>query len=372
MPAPTARAPWLAPLVACLALAGCTTPAQPAVEVPTHTLAVAETAYAGHLEPTRTVKLTVAPDVLAVPHGAAVSAGQDLAGATEEARARAADVERLVAAYGARIDLANQALERLAQGGTVTHERDASLPAASVRAVEHDIVASLVAERRAAAQRKRDRAKLAAGGPDAAAEASYLRQDDQFARTELTNQLQAQFENLRAEATAARTEAEETLRTLRATAPFDGIVVVRGEEVWLQSIEASFVYIATEAQTDALTAADGLTLHVRSQRIGTLRLSSATFSAEATTNPQAPRYELRFAVDAERPFAPRERSTAALVQTTGALAIPEHYLGKDADGSYVLRGGERVGVQVTRDATGQYLLNGSTLTAGDRIERIAP
>lgn len=367
MPRTPALRLLVAPLLSVALLAGCTTE-RAAADLPRHTLQVAETSYAGHLEPARSVKMALSVENLAVAQGTEVAAGTDLGGAGEASRARSTEVERVAAGYRDRIVVAERALRDLSRGKAVKHTRDASLPEASVRAVEHDIEAALLASRRAAVQRARDKAGAMDADP---AVAKYSRQDEELARQEQVNQLQALFENLRAEARAALTVAEEELRTLRGAAPFDGVIAVRDGEVWVHSTQSTFVYTATEAQVEALSSADQLDLRVKGETVGTLRVASTIHDPEASTGPTSPRYAMRFDVVADPSFKPRDRSTASMTSSQGQLGIPEDYLGKDTDGYFVLRQGVRTPVEVGKDPQGQFVLTGGSLHAGDSIEKVA-
>lgn len=349
-----------------LLLGGCTTE-KAAVELPTHTLAVAESSYAGYLVPQHQQKLEIAVSDLTVKPGEQVEAGTLLSGGTDASRSRAEEAERAASAYRKRIDVAERALDQLRKGRTPSHSRDAAVPSAAVRALEHDIQAALIANERATVQRQRERSRL---DPSEPAEAKHLKKDEQLARTEFLNQMQALFENLRAESRTALTEAEASLTSLRATAPWPGSVVVRNDEAWFQSRAATFVFLATEAQVEALSQAENLQLRVKSDAVGTLRLASVAFDEEATSNPQSPRYEMRFDVVTDKEFTPRERSTGSLVVTSDRIAIPEDYMGRDDAGSFVLVGGQRTPVSVVKDAQGQWVLSDDSLRPGDRIEKV--
>lgn len=369
MARPTPAAIAFLPVAGLLLLTGCSPEPAKATAVPTHTLAYARYAYAGNLVPAEETKLSITPANLGIRPGSHVAAGDELGG-NEASVAKVQELDRSTAGYRSRIKVAEGALAALAKGRAVTFERDATLPSAAVRAIEHDIQAELLAERRAEAEHKAELAKIGTDVPGAAQERKTLQQNRKLEKEAAVARLQALFENLRSESQAAVAEADQQRATLSGTAPFAGVVSVREGEVWLSSDDPTFQYVATEEQVDSLSAEGQLELSVREQRVGTLRLATVTFNQDATTNPQAPRYTMTFDVVAPEDFAPRPHSTASLGYTGTRLAIPDAYLGRDPDGTFVMVDGERRNVQVAKDGQGQFVLAEGQLRAGDRIQRV--
>ncbi len=363
---PSLRRLWAASLalVLTLGLGACASP-QPASERPTHALDTVQYTYAGYLVPRDRQKVGLSKSQLGVRAGDVVTEGQSLGNKDAATSARAK--QRTATAYRERAAVARRALQTL-RGGSfpLSFRRAPSLADTAVRATELEIEAALIAHRRAEAQYRRDIAQ--AKGDKATT--SFLRADKLLATAETRSRLQGLFENLASQAGAAATAIAKRASAQRVTASFDGTVTAVDGTVWILSRQASLIYLATQEQVDAITGAKEPRLLVRGLEVGSLRLTSVIYSDEATTSDSSPRYEMTFEVVAEETFAPREHSSASLTYRTDDLAVPDGYLGRDTDGYFVLREGQRVSVQVEKDAQGQFILRTGDLRAGDRIERV--
>ena len=138
----------------------------------------------------------------------------------------------------------------------------------------------------------------------------------------------------------------------------------------MESRDYSFVYLATESQVDRLTTANNLKFEFLGARVGILKVSSVNYDTEATTDPQFPRYKMILDVELTDSCAPREHSTARMIEVEEQLAVPEDYVGSNEQGNYVIRNGKQIPVEVVKDAEGNNLVPIGELRPGDTIEQV--
>lgn len=368
----------LAFLATLLALAGCTSTAQPSA-VATHTLQTASYSYSGYLAPRQVAKLAFSAADSRFVDGQRVTKGAGLTRQTRSLKERVKAKRRAIALLQERTQTASRALRSLARGSLDFEFALAATTASSdVRAVEVDIEAALLGHRRTLAQYERDLQKLRAQKPvgkaartELARDVRQLRLDHRLAVAETVNQLRGLFESLRSTSGQLASTARKALNSLLGKAPWDGTVSIDGDTVSLQSSDYTFVYTATEEQLDLLSGQESLELQVGSARVASLTLTSTAYSATDTTSPQSPRYRVTFAVvNLASGFVPRDHGVASLSYSSTGLVVPAAFLGQDGDNYFVLRNGVRVPVQVEKDATGQFLLTSGVLRAGDVIQTV--
>ncbi len=335
---------------------------------PTHTLAPQTQRFEGYFVARSVETLAVEPSDLAAADDARVSAGSPLT--TAEAQQRAAAAEELAERLTRRIGAARALASKVDQGAaSLSYAVDTGLPAADVRAAEREVAVAVLAHTRALTT---ENGQTDAARGDSAATAA-VKAEIRLARAERVHQLRGLLDTLVGQAEQARSDALATALRLRAVAPVDGKVQVRDAEVSLVSAEKVLVFVATEAQVEALRTPAVLTVSARTGRVGTATLLDLAFDETASTSSQTPRYRMRFAVEPdEAGFDPLDHATASLEQQSETLAVPAAYLGQDEGGAFVLRAGERIGVTVTRDAQGQAVIVAGAVQPGDRLEWIGP
>ncbi|MFZ1410087.1 MAG: hypothetical protein WAS07_01350 [Micropruina sp.] len=363
------RSTWLATVLGvALLLSGCVADAKPAT-VATHTLQTAEYSYAGYLVPKVSRKLSVSATKLAVRPGDTVAAGEKLRESTAAIRERRRVLRSAVSAYTQRVRLASAALASLRNGGSGFYAPAGSASAADVRTAEREITAAKTAEARAALTYKNQLSKLTEA--KATSDIAFHKADRTLAQREYRTRLIGLFDSLKTACTTAKSAAEGKLAGLDVKAPFAGVVTLTAGEVWINSAATSFVYVATEDQLDSVAAQTSLELRVKGTAVGTLKLASSSYDAEATTSAASPRYRLLFDVKASADFTPRDHGTASATFQGTNLAVPSAFLGHDSEGDFVLVGGERRAVTVEKDALGQLVLTSGGLTAGDVIQQVS-
>lgn len=409
---------WHAPLLLVLSglLAGCGSSS--GAPITTYTLIYQSYSFAGNLIPREEEPVEVSPKDLAVPIGSSVTRGQDLRKQTpavqealsnlrERINHNTAERERVSAALTAieassfsyswtsdpnpQTDAVRSAGFNI-QGALITYQQSVADYDLRAQKAESDIAATK-AQIAQGEQCKSDSAPSPAlpgtanQSPDscpvatlpslrqqlsdqmAAADSARTSQD--FSRKSADNQLSSLFSELMstyAVLIATDTDAEVGYH---CPAPTDGVVAVTGDKVTINSTEFSFVYVATERQVRELQGATDLRAEVDSHKISDLRLDMIQFSQENTVDPRSPRYEMVYYLDnLERSFTPLPRESATMVHTSTDIVIPPDFLGTDGETHYVIRGGQRTPVQVSKDTTGQWILLPGSLDVGTVIQEI--
>lgn len=361
---------WLlAPILLAALLVGCGA-GQPATKEPkTHVVAVAEVSYLGYLTPRATERADLAPRQLALEVGSAVNAGDPLTALDES---RNTQLQAKLELYAGRAESADSILTTLGNNSLdFTFEPDSRIDVAEVATIETQIEAAMLARERALLQEKRGQEQGEAGAePSAVPSSKHDKEERRLTRLEYINQLTGLFQNLKQAAGAVVQETRTAQQELTVRAPVGGIVRVRSGEVWIDSAEYVFVISVSEGQADRLASTEELELRRDGTRLGALQHGFLEYDADTSTDPLNPVYRMGFNVVFDSAILVRDHSTANMVVLDGRLAIPEAFLGEDAAGSYVLRGGERVAVAAARDGSGQLLVAPGELQVGDVIQEI--
>ena len=336
-----------------------------------HVLALAETSYAGYVIPRETRKIEVSASLLVVADGEDVTAGQSL---TADNVSRRTALQDQLEGYDNRIAVSDEALTKLDRMNiNITFKRDSRVQSETVRAAEYDIESAILTHKREESQQERDSSDTGNTGVKKSEENSEKKRDNEerkLARQEYVSKLSSLFEKLKTESQNAKQEVAKELDALVVVAPIAGILRIHDDEVRVESRDYSFVYLATESQVDRLTTANNLKFEFRGARVGILKVSSVNYDTEATTDPQFPRYKMILDVELTDSCAPREHSTARMIEVEEQLAVPEDYVGSNEQGNYVIRNGKQIPVEVVKDAEGNNLVPIGELRPGDTIEQV--
>jgi hypothetical protein len=340
-------------------------------QVAKHVLALAETSYAGYVIPRETRKIEVSASLLVVADGEEVTAGQSL---TADNVSRRTALQDQLEGYDNRIAVSDEALTKLDRMNiNITFKRDSRVRSETVRAAEYDVESAILTHKREESQQERESSDTGNTGVNKSEENSEKKRDNEerkLARQEYVSKLSSLFEKLKTESQNAKQEVAKELDALVVVAPIAGILRIQDDEVRVESRDYSFVYLATESQVDRLTTANNLKFEFRGARVGILKVSSVNYDTEATTDPQFPRYKMILDVELTDSCAPREHSTARMIEVEEQLAVPEDYVGSNEQGNYVIRNGKQIPVEVVKDAEGNNLVPIGELRPGDTIEQV--
>ncbi|MDR1449415.1 MAG: hypothetical protein LBI84_04320 [Propionibacteriaceae bacterium] len=199
------------------------------------------------------------------------------------------------------------------------------------------------------------------------------RTDLSFTKMATDNQLGSSFEALAGVYDRLIDGNIQQIDTYHVPSPDSGTLSIEDGKAYVLSAEFVFVYIATETQVEALSAATDLKAEVDGHVVADLLLASVNFSAEFTTDFHLPKYEMTFSAENTRHgFVPSSHGTATMTRTSTSIVIPPDFLGLQGERNYVLLDGREVTVQVVKNADGQWVLLSpySSLSVGDVIQEV--